>query len=85
MGIAPIPGIRLDTVETPRKAEGVERPHFVVESSARSGDDAYSPSRQQADRGLADEQTDEGGGDGAAESETTPPDPLTGTQVNFIA
>ena len=85
MGFVPIPGIRVDSVSA-RRTEGIAQSCFVVESSARADDESYSPSQQESERSLADEETTAlETQDAPANVEPPDPDPLQGTQINCIA
>ncbi len=54
MELGPVPGIRAVALVTAR-AEPRLQPAFVVDPSARSGEETWSSSRQKAERGADDE------------------------------
>ena len=85
MGFVPIPGIRVDSLLTPRRTEGIAQSRFVVKSSERTDDESYSSSQQESEQGLAEEESAPVETLVApTEVDATEPDPLQGTQVNCI-
>lgn len=92
MELGPIPGIRAVSLLGPQKAESMLPPRFEIEASARTGDETYSPHSQNADRGLADEDSDPEDGDFVEELEDDDPEPRlfvappnAGSKINFLA
>lgn len=58
MEIGPVSGIRAISPAGVQKPEGSKLPVFVIDPSARAGDETYSASSQEPERGLEEEQSD---------------------------
>ncbi len=68
MEVGPITGVRAVSLLNVKRTGDAQPPVFEIDSSARAGDEAYSPSHQTPDRGLEEEDS------GIAEDDATQPE-----------
>jgi hypothetical protein len=61
MEIGPIAGVRAGSLLSVQRAESAQPPVFLIDPSARPGDETYSSARQAPNRGLEDEDSVEPG------------------------
>ncbi len=89
MGISPVPSLIALSSVRPVEAALEPLPMARVKNSARSGDDAYSPSRGKSARGSEDHEMDEELGDFSEESDAQTSQlvnhGLPKTQMSFFA
>ena len=84
MEIGPISGIRASSLLTVRRTESTQAPVFEIDPSARADDETYSSSKQNPDRGLADEDSDSPEGEDLEEA-NQPPSAKATAGISFFA
>jgi len=57
MELGPVTGVRAVALLNPARFENSAPHGFIIDPSARAGDDAYTASRQAPDRGLEEEES----------------------------
>jgi hypothetical protein len=89
MEIRPIRGVRAVSLLNPSRSESTVPSAFAIDSSARTGDDAYSGSRNSPDRGLEEKESvseiDGQLGQEMAEDAASGPDPSIGVAPPTIS